>query len=324
MGFLGRRGGPGREHHATTTALVVEAAAPPEGGPTLGPGANGPLRILADLGSGRRLHDGKIRMTGAHWLVPGMEIEVTYDPDRPDGRFEVDWDALPTMEARAGSGDPALSDPIAARRKVAHALGLTRADTGSARTERFERALEQAATQPAPPGKVRAVALIATIRGRRRIVGDADNVSSHDQVTYARDSAAVLAVHVPGRSPYAVYVSRFRCRVDLLEPLWMPLPALVSAGGATGDPAAIEVLWDEVPGHDAQLMDRVAGSRAALKARTARVDAFAAQALTDPSQMQQLAANSARQALQYVRDPATRKLLIDQYRAAGIDVGEDS
>ena len=40
--------------------------------------------------------------------------------------------------------------------------------------------------------------------------------------------------------------------------------------------------------------------------------------------MQQLAANSARQALQYVRDPATRKLLIDQYRAAGIDVGEDS
>jgi hypothetical protein len=171
---------------------------------------------------------------------------------------------------------------------------------------------------------VRAVVLIATIRGRRRIVGDADNVSSHDQVTYARDSAAVLAVNVPYRSPYAVYVPRFRCRVDLLEPLWMPLPALLSASGSPGDPAAAEVLWDEVPGHHAQLMDRVAGSRAAHDARTARVDAFAAQALTDPSQMQQLAANSARQALQYVRDPATRKLLIDQYRAAGIDVGEDS
>jgi hypothetical protein len=39
--------------------------------------------------------------------------------------------------------------------------------------------------------------------------------------------------------------------------------------------------------------------------------------------MQQLAADSARQALQYVRDPAMRKLLSDQYRAAGIDVGDD-
>jgi hypothetical protein len=40
--------------------------------------------------------------------------------------------------------------------------------------------------------------------------------------------------------------------------------------------------------------------------------------------MQQLAADSARRALQYVRDPAMRKMLIDQYRAAGIDIGEDA
>ena len=57
VGFLGRRHGPDREQVTTltTTALVVEAAAPPEGGPSLGPGSNGPLRIMADLGSGRRL-----------------------------------------------------------------------------------------------------------------------------------------------------------------------------------------------------------------------------------------------------------------------------
>lgn len=322
MGFLGRRRGPDRDHAATTTALVIEAPAPPEGGPTLGPGANGTLRIMADLGSGRRVYDGTFRMTEAHWLVPGMEVAVTYDPGHPDGGFEVDWDAVASMEERAASDDPALADPVAARRRVAHALGLTRADTGSARTERFERALEQAATQPAPPGKLRAVILIATIRGRRRIVGDADNVATHDQVTYARDSAAVLAVNVPGRDPYAVYMPRFKCRVDLLEPLWMPLPALVSAD-RPGDPAGIEILWDEVPEHDAQLMDRVAGSHAVHQARAARVDAFAGQTLPEPSQMQQLAADSARQALQYVRDPAMRKLLIDQYRAAGIDVGED-
>ena len=139
MGFLGRRGGPGREHHATTTALVVEAAAPPEGGPTLGPGANGPLRILADLGSGRRLHDGKIRMTGAHWLVPGMEIEVTYDPDRPDGRFEIDWDALPTMEARAALGRPGA---VGSDRRAAQGRPRTRthARRHRQRTDRAVRA----------------------------------------------------------------------------------------------------------------------------------------------------------------------------------------
>jgi hypothetical protein len=88
------------------------------------------------------------------------------------------------METRAAAGDPALADPVAARRSVAHALGLTQAGTGSARTERVQRALERAGTQSAPPGKLRAVVLIATIRGRRPIVGDPENAATHDQVTY--------------------------------------------------------------------------------------------------------------------------------------------
>jgi hypothetical protein len=158
--------------------------------------------------------------------------------------------------------------------------------------------------------------LIATIRGRRRIVGDSENASTHDQVTYARESAAVLAVNVPGRAPYAVYVTRFKCEVDLLEPLWMPLPALVSDVA----PTEVEILWDEVPSHEAQLADRVAGSRAAQQARAAQV----AQSLPEPSQMKQFAADNAKRALQYVQDPAMRKMLIDQYRAAGIDVDEDA
>jgi hypothetical protein len=321
VGIFGRRHAPDRERAVatTTTALVVEAAAPPEGGPSLGPGSNGSLRIMADLGSGRRLYDGKIRMTEAHWLVPGMEVVVTPDPNHPD-RFEVDWESVPSMEDRAAANDPALADPAAARRKVAHALGLTQADTGTDRTERVQRAIEQAGSQPAPAGKLRAVVLIATIRGRRRVVGDPDNAATHDQVTYKRASAAVLAVNVPGRAPYALYAPRFKCEVDLLEPLWMPLPAVMSAF----DPTDVEILWSEVPGHDDQLADRVAGSLAAQQARVAQVDAFARQALPDASQMQQLAADSAKRALQYVRDPAMRKMLIDQYRAAGIDVGEDA
>jgi hypothetical protein len=320
VGFLGRRHGPDQKQVTTltTTALVVEAAAPPEGGPSLGPGSNGPLRIMADLGSGRRLYDGKIRMTESHWLVPGMDVEVTLDPNHPD-RFEIDWESVPSMETRAAAGDPALADPVGARRKVAHALGLTQSDTGTARTERVQRALEQVGNKSAPPGKLRAVVLIATIRGRRRIVGDSENAATHDQVTYRRDSAAVLSVNVPGRPPYAVYVRRFKCEVDLLEPLWMPLPALVSAV----DPTEVEILWNEFRGHDAQLMDRIAGSQATRQDRAAQADAFAGGGLPEPSQMHRLAADSARRALQYVQDPAMRKMLIDQYRAAGIDVSED-
>jgi hypothetical protein len=318
VGLFGSKRRAGGERSARALALVIEAAAPPEGGSSLGPGSNRPLRILADLGSGRRLHDGKIRTGESHWLVPGMEVEVTFDRDRP-GRFEVDWESVPSMEARAAANDASLADPIAARRKVAHALGLHKADTGTARTERFSRAVEQAAAQPAPPGKLRAVVLIATIRGRRRIVGDPENASTHDQVTYRRASAAVLSVNVPGRDPYSVYVQRFKCEVDLLEPQWLPLPALVSGA----DPAEPQILWAEVPSHDAQLSERFAGSRAAQEARTAQVDTFAQHGQPQQEQMQQLAAESARRALQYVTDPTMRKMLIDQYRAAGIDIGDN-
>jgi hypothetical protein len=55
-----------------------------------------------------------------------------------------------------------------------------------------------------------------------------------------------------------VYAPKFKCEVDLLEPQWMPLPALVSPV----DPGDVEILWDEVPSHEAQLADRIAASRA--------------------------------------------------------------
>jgi hypothetical protein len=324
MGFLRRSDDAREPRMSATTALVIEAPAPPEGGPRVGPGSGLPIKVLADFGSGNVVRDCKVRLSEAHWLVPGMDVRVTFDPGKPD-TFEIDWDAVPGIEARAAGNDPALADPIAARRRVAHALGMTRADTGSARTERFERAVERARSSPAPPGRRRAVALIATIRGRRRIVGDADNVATHDAVSYSRKSAAVLSVTVPGRAPYAVHAPAFNCEVDLLEPMWTPLPALV----CTEDPTDVEILWDEVPSHQAQLADRISGSLAAQQPRTLASDPRAgAQIAADPgaiaSQMQQLAAENAKRALQYVTDPAMRKLLIDQYRAAGIDIDQDA
>jgi hypothetical protein len=321
VGFFRKEHKSDDEQLARAVGLVIEAPAPPEGGPGLGPGTHAHVRVQADLGTGRRVHEGKIRMSEEHWLVPGMDVEVTFDPGRPD-RFEINWDLVPSMEARAAANDPALTDPVAARRKVAHAMGLTRADTGSARTERVERALQRAAEQTGPPGKLRAVVLIATIRGRRRILGDdaQGGGPTHDQITYKRPSAAVLAVNVPGRAPYAVYASKFKCEVDLLEPLWMPLPALVSAG----EPGVVEILWDEVPSHETQLADRMAASHATQQARVSQADDIRAQIDAGMApQMRQLAADNAKRALQYVQDPKMRKMLIDQYRAAGIDVGED-
>ena len=319
MGFLRWGQGPDQAEARRATALVLEAVAPPEGGPTIGPGSHGAIRVLVD---GRTL-ESKVRMTEEHWLVPGQEVSAAVTGDR----LEIDWDQVPSMQARAAANDPTLADPIAARRKAARALGLTSADTGNARTERFRSALELRAAQPAPPGRVRAVALLATIRGRRRIIGDANNDSTHDMLTYERKSAAVLSVHALGRTPYALYRPRFKCEVDLLEPLWTPLPALASSTDADD----VEILWSEVPDHQTQLMDRVAASRAAQQAQLGRVseirDVLGQAGPTDAAairtQMQQLAAENARRSLAYVKDPKTRKMLIEQYRAAGIELDED-
>jgi hypothetical protein len=159
-------------------------------------------------------------------------------------------------------------------------------------------------------GRERAIVVIAAIRGRRVILGDSENAATHDAITYRRSSDAVLSVHFAGRRPYAVFMPRFKCEVDLMDPFWQPLPALVS----TQSPDEVEILWGEVPGHDQQLADRVAGSIAAQEERAAIVADFGGVDL--PS----LAADNARRTLQFVHDPKMRRMLIDQYRAAGIDI----
>lgn len=144
MGFLRRRDRPDGEQIVTTTALVVEATPPSEHGPKIGPGSHARLRVVADPGSGPRVLATKVRMTAEHWLAPGIQIPISFDADDPEG-FSVVWEQVPSMEERSAANDPALADPIAARRNAAQALGLTPADTGRSGTERFERALEQAA-----------------------------------------------------------------------------------------------------------------------------------------------------------------------------------
>ena len=85
----------------------------------------------------------------------------------------------------------------------------------------------------------------------------------------------MLSVHVLGRTPYALYRPRFKCEVDLLEPLWTPLPARVSST----DPEDLEILWSEVPDHQTQLMDRIAVSRPGQQAQQAQLGRVAGIAL---------------------------------------------
>jgi hypothetical protein len=260
-----------------------------------------------------------------------MEVAVTIDPARPD-HFEVDWGAVPSMEDRVAANDPTLADPMGAGRRVAEALGLTQADTGSARSERFNEAMEKAAQTPAPAGRQRAVVLVATIRGRFW----SEEHGGHG-VTVERNSAAVLAVNVPGRAPYAVFARKFKFPHLQADVAGGGLPALVSES----DPNDIEVLWDEVPSLGSQLGTRMADALARTSQATAmqeQITGTLGQAGTDSPgaipasgaaaaeglapQMQQLAAASAKRALQFVQDPAQRQMLIEQYRAAGIVLDE--
>jgi hypothetical protein len=163
------------------------------------------------------------------------------------------------------------------------------------------------------------------------------------------------------REPYALYVRKFKCEVDLVEPTWTPLPALVSLQ----DPADVAILWDEVPSHEAQLMNRIASSVASQQGQRDRAEALRSQLVdtltpsaqpdqvpaAEPSapkqapaaersqpekrpafdvaslsavapEMQKLAADNAKRALNFVTDPKMRRMLVDQYRAAGIDIGD--
>jgi hypothetical protein len=330
MGFLSRAGRDA-DNGVRATALVVEAGAPPQGAPPFGRGSHGTVRVLVDNGSGAASLSATFKYREDRWLVPGMEVAVTIDPARPD-HFEVDWGAVPSMEDRVAANDPTLADPMGAGRRVAEALGLTQADTGSARSERFNEAMEKAAQTPAPAGRQRAVVLVATIRGRFW----SEEHGGHG-VTVERNSAAVLAVNVPGRAPYAVFARKFKFPHLQADVAGGGLPALVSES----DPNDIEVLWDEVPSLGSQLGTRMADALARTSQATAmqeQITGTLRQAGTDSPgaipasgaaaaeglapQMQQLAAASAKRALQFVQDPAQRQMLIEQYRAAGIVLDE--
>ncbi len=374
-------------------ALVTHVDAPPQGSPHHGPLSRGTIRVVVDLGSGPVEVAGTFRFADDHWLVRGMDVTILIDPARP-ADFDVDWTSVASMADRVAANDPALADPFAAGRRVAQALGLTRADTGTRRQDRFAQLMAAAATAPAVAGKVRAVVLVATIRGRMEI-GGSDPGPSTTEITMHRNSEAVLAVNIPGRPPYTVLVRHFKFPPRQSDIAGGGLPALVCAT----DPSDVEVQWDDVPSVASQLADRMSASMSAAQDRMARQQSISAQIMvatqqyrrvepagtpthtdaadesaphaddppvppyppTEPSatayppagpaahahpgapayptvvfggsmpasgpgfaalapQMREMMIDNLRRTLRYVADPAQRRMILDQYRALGVEI----
>ncbi len=315
-------------------ALVIAADAPPQGAPYFGPYSHGEIQVLVDTSAtGRHKLTATFRYATTRWVVAGMDVPIAIDPTRPD-TFVVDWSAVPTMFQLVEANHPALADPFAASRRVAAAVGITPSEKTASRLERFQQAVAEAATKPAPPGRLRAVAMTVTIRGRYESGSDADGSSSGSGVSFSASSAAVLSVCVPGRSPYAVTVSKFKFPAKRLSIPGEPMPVLVS----TTNPSDVEILWAEMPDLGDQIGARMADSMRSnnqlIAAMGAQYQEAIAQAVANPPQApatayqgtgmppqaRQLMIENLKRSLLYVTNPAQRQMVLDQYRAMGLDI----
>ncbi len=267
------------------TGLVLAADAPPQGAPSRGPHSKGTIRVVIDsAATGRRVLGAPLRYTDAHWLAMGMPVPVAVDPVHPEV-FVVDWAAVPPMQQQAEANHPALADPFTAARQVAAAAGVAPNEKTAARADRFRAEVAQAATKPAPAGRLRAVAIVATVRGRFETTGgDADGSGpTSSGVTLNANSAAVLSVAVPGRPPYAVYLAKFKIPSRRLSIPGEPMPVLVSAT----NPRDIEILWDEMPSMGDQIAARMADQARSTEkfqaAMSEQYQAAIAQAIANPA-----------------------------------------
>jgi hypothetical protein len=346
MGFFSRGTKEDHSDWVPGTAFVLDAEAPVEHAPSFGKGSQHSIGLLIDSGAGARQVSVHAKHDAEKWLVPGMDVAVRVDPGDADN-VEIAWEELPSIEARVAAGDPTLVDPIGAEQKVAQARRLPPSD----RAERLKDALAAAAAAPAPAGKLRAVAMVATIRGRARMDGYGDHTTS-----YCDDSAAVLSINVPGQAPYAVFEPEFKCPKGMEAAVSQEMPALVSAG----DPGEIEVLWGEVQSDATYgaglLADRLAGwtgekadqAQSLADAGAAASEAIAGGSPKDAADtiaglmasmtqslgggapgafnadaLAQQRAASIKATLAQVKDPASRKAMIDQYRAMGFEIDAD-
>lgn len=347
-------------------ALVIEADDPLDNRITLGR-SKGTVRILIDAQPDPIYVARDVKLDRDHWLVPGMQLPVSIDPAHPE-KFEIRWDQIPSMVQRAAANDPTLTDPAGTKKCTQQALiasgavgpaGPHRpgddvrdvvvtaqaeaAQGGDARPDHWQESLDRAAGTPAPPGKARAVVVVAASEATLRTEGgtaDGQGGSSGGSQVRERHGThdVVLAVTVPGREPYAVYVPGFEHRSGRGVAPGAGLPALVS----TMDPADVEVLWDELPSLKEQRRETIAEARqlgqASLAAATGQMEeatrqATAAREATAGSpppastpgltpEMKQMMLSSAKMAVKAAPNAEIRQMIIEQYRLAGVPIDE--
>jgi hypothetical protein len=105
-----------------TTALVAGVSDPIDNRLRFGRPASGWVRILV-TGDTPIFTARREVLTPERWLARGEEIPVALDAAAPGG-FEILWDEIPPMAARAAAGTPALADPLDAHRRVLAGLIL--------------------------------------------------------------------------------------------------------------------------------------------------------------------------------------------------------
>lgn len=322
---------PADENRPRATALVITADAPPQGAPRSGPYSQGSIRVVVDTPAApHRQLSATFRYADDHWLAAGMDAPVFLDPLHPDS-FEVDWAKVPTMQEQVAANNPALADPFAAARRIGEALGLTPNEKTAAQYERFQKAVTDAASKPAPAGSLRGVAILASMRGRFESGGDDDGGSTSADVSMTRDSAAVLSVALPGEAPYAVYLPKFKIpRRQLLIP-GEPMDVLVKQT----DRHDVEILWSELAGLADQLAARASDSmqanskliaamseqmEAATAAATATPGATPMAGTGVPAAMRQMLVDNLKRSMINMNDPAKRQQVLDQYKAMGLEI----
>jgi hypothetical protein len=188
------------------------------------------------------------------------------------------------------------------------------------------------ARAPAPAGKVRAVAVEATSAATLKIQADNDGHGAR-HMNFERHGKhdRVLAINVPGQAPYAVFKEAFDIPSGKAGSLHGGMPALVSVA----DRADVEIPWDQMI--SSKKANRQA--KAAAKQRNAdpmpavmgqveqwrqQHDVAAPPTPGSPVDWQAVAAQNAKATLARVTDPQMRQTLIAQYRAAGVQIDEDT
>jgi hypothetical protein len=274
-------------------ALVVHADDPLDNRIKIGTHGRSQLRILVDAQPAPIYTVRGFKLDRDHWPVRGMHLPVTIDPSDPS-RFEVDWARVPSIEQRVAANDPTLADPVGTQRRtmekliasgvagpgadaagpdvrgvvVAAQAAAFAAGPSEGMPDHFAESMERAATEPAPPGKARAVVLIAASEATLRTEDDGSSSGRYYRDRHGKHDA-VLAVNIPGRPPYAVFKHKFKHPRGKSSATGAGLPALVSSS----DPADVEILWDELMSVKDQARQTAAEAMQATQSRMAEATA---------------------------------------------------